>query len=151
MMMIGISGHGVGKCSHWHEKGSSSCKTGPSTFSSDSIPPLFQCLYSSNCTFSATYLISHLYWFLSFTLQVDISFPFPPKDFPWYFLPSQLTAMWWLLPTPTFIEAVLSKVASDVVTKLFWSFQAYSPSSPCLPGIPGHNSMGLLPLSLLFL
>ena len=87
------------------ERVAGACRTGPSTFPSDSISFLFQGFYPINQTFSAMYLTSLLYWFLPFILQVDITlvFLFSPKTF----LPTQLTAMWWRLPIPAFTEAVL--------------------------------------------
>ena len=95
------------------ERVAGACKTGPSTFPSDSISSFPEAsILAIERTFPATYLISHLHWFLPFILQVDITlvFLFSPKTF----LPTQLTAMWWRLPIPAFTEAVLWSLFWDL-------------------------------------
>ena len=72
------------------ERVAGACKTGPSTFPSDSISFLFQGFYPINQTFSAMYLTSLLYWFLPFILHSGLKFSFSPQR-PSLLLPSLST------------------------------------------------------------
>lgn len=128
-----MSGHGVGKCNHWHAKGGTGCKTGPSTFPRDSIPPLFLGSYSSHYTLLG---IWHLFWFLLFILLVDM-FSFSPQRASLLVLPSPLPAVWFsslsspMIQLPNFPEA-FSPLRHLLIARLDSKTQHSMSSSTCL-------------------
>lgn len=80
------------------ERVAEAVKLVPSTFSSDSIPPIFLGSYCSNCTYSPALINPG---FCLSSPPGRHKFSFLPKELPSYFLPSQFTAVW-LLPTLPF-------------------------------------------------